>query len=350
MIYMVSTVGRGGIRSVVESLRAQGFFDGRDIRWLASHDEGSVPHRLLLALRAGLVILWACLRGRVTLLHLHSAMRGSFWRKAIYLVIARSFGVPVVFHVHGSQMEAFHAALGRVGRALFAATLRHAQVVVVLSASWRDFIVAAAPGARVEIVANAVPIPLTAAAVDDPSGVLRLTFLGLVGQRKGIFDLVEALATLPTELQARLRLNIGGNGELERLRERVRSAGCVADIRILGWIDATAREELLAQTDIFVLPSYNEGLPMALLEAMARGLPVISTFAGGIPELVRNEEHGLLVAAGDKVALADAVSRLALAPALRSRMGAAARRRVQTQFSPAATLARLNDVYRQALE
>jgi len=275
-------------------------------------------------------------------------MRGSFWRKAIYLGIGRAFGVPVVFHIHGSQMEGFHAGLGRLGRALFAATLRRAQVVVVLSASWRDFILATAPGARVEVVFNTVPIP-PARERPGSAGPLRLSFLGLVGQRKGVFDLIDALAGLPGAAQAQIRLDIGGNGEIDELRRRVLESGVRAEVSILGWIDAAAREHLLLETDVFVLPSYNEGLPMALLEAMAQGVPVISTHVGGIPELVRDGQEGFLIPAGDKLALGGAIVRLLESPALRAGMGAAARRRVEEQFSPQAALAKLDDIYGRAM-
>jgi len=275
-------------------------------------------------------------------------MRGSFWRKAIYLTIGRAFGVPVVFHVHGSQMEAFYAGLGRLGRALFAATLRRAQVVVVLSTSWRDFILAAAPGAVVEVVFNTVPIP-SARATPTAAGRLRLSFLGLVGYRKGVFDLVEAVAALPEAAQAQIRLYIGGNGEIAELQRRAQASGIRAELAILGWIDASARERLLLETDVFVLPSYNEGLPMALLEAMAQGVPVISTSVGGIPELVLDGREGFLVQPGDKAALGSAIQRFLESPTLRAEMGAAARRRVQDQFSPQAALARLDDIYRRAL-
>ena len=351
MIYVVSTVGRGGIRSVIESLCAQGFYAGRSMRWVASHDEGSLTHRLWLAARAGLTLLWACLRGRAELLHLHSAMRGSFWRKAIYLGVGRAFGVPVVFHVHGSEIKAFHESLGPAGRALFAAALRRADVVVVLSASWRDFILSAVPDARVEIVFNTVPIPaIHAQQVPAPEGhTLRLSFLGFVGERKGIFDLVDVLAALPDAAQGKIRLNVAGNGELDRLGQLLRGSAVRAEVAVLGWVDAQARERLLLDTDVFVLPSYNEGLPMALLEAMAQGVPVISTTVGGIPELVRDGQEGILVQAGDKAALGNAILRLLESPALRTEMGAAARRRVVEQFSPQAALAKLEGIYRRAL-
>jgi glycosyltransferase involved in cell wall biosynthesis len=104
---------------------------------------------------------------------------------------------------------------------------------------------------------------------------------------------------------------------------------------LLGERDDVA--EQLARADVFVLSSRSEGLPMAILEAMAAGLPVVATAVGGIPELVADGETGLLVPPGDADALAEALRRLVADPELRRRLGDAARTRVEERFSLAAT-------------
>jgi len=112
-----------------------------------------------------------------------------------------------------------------------------------------------------------------------------------------------------------------------------------------GWLDTTQTAELLAGASVFVLPSYAEGLPMALLEAMSWGLPVIASPVGGIPQVVRQDDNGLLIDPGDVDALSGALRRLLAEPALRQRLGKAARATVEKSFALPAAMARLSEIY-----
>ncbi len=115
---------------------------------------------------------------------------------------------------------------------------------------------------------------------------------------------------------------------------------------LAGWVDGAAKERLTAEAGLYVLPSHNEGLPMSVLEAMAAGLAVVTTRVGGIPELVTDGVDGLLVEPGAPAALADTLSRLIAEPALRLRLMAAGRRRIEQAYSDAVVLPRLRAIYR----
>ncbi len=111
-----------------------------------------------------------------------------------------------------------------------------------------------------------------------------------------------------------------------------------------GWLEQEAKEELLRSSQVFVMPSRSEGLPMALLEAMAYGLAVLATEVGGIPEIVEPGVDGLLVAAEEPGAFADALARLGGDPALRERLGEGARRRVE-RLDAVEVAGRLGSIY-----
>jgi len=346
-IVTVTTEGRGGMRSVTDRLESDGLGACHPKRTLYSHVEGSLFRRIIAVLCALATFVWMLLRRQVGLLHCHVAMRGSFWRKSIFARAAQLAGVPVIFHLHGSETAAFYAGLPVALKRLFSAQLESVDRVFVLSDSWREFVLAVAPGARVEVMPNYVDMPDDTAIRQAHEGV-RIVFLGLLGQRKGVYDLVEAFASIAGDLPD-LKLQIGGNGEEDQVRTAVRSAGMASRIDVLGWVAGDTKATLLAHGDVFVLPSYNEGLPVSLLEAMSWGLPVISTTVGGIPQLVRHEVDGFLVEAGDRRGLARALACLGGDAGLRQRMGAAGRAHVGATFSRKNVLPRMEAIYEELM-
>jgi glycosyltransferase involved in cell wall biosynthesis len=335
------------MRSVTDQLECDGLGARHPKLTLYSHVEGSMWRRLMAAFRALLPFVWMLLRRQVALLHCHVAMRGSFWRKSLFARAAQIAGVPVIFHLHGSETAAFYAGLPVALKRLFVSQLEAVDCVFVLSDSWREFVLSVAPRACVEVTPNYVDMP-DDEAIRQPHDGTRILFLGLLGQRKGVYDLIDAFSSIAGELPD-LKLQIGGNGEEDLVRAAVRRAGMESRIDVLGWVAGDSKVSLLAHGDVFVLPSFNEGLPVSLLEAMSWGLPVISTKVGGIPQLVRHEEDGLLIEAGDRDGLANALARLGSNAGLRHRMGAVARERVSETFSRQNVLPRMEAVYEKLI-
>ncbi len=143
-------------------------------------------------------------------------------------------------------------------------------------------------------------------------------------------------------------LAAGEGGEHAVLAARVRTLGLDANVRFLGRVDDVA--SVLAAADVLVMPSRQEGLGVAALEAMAAGLPVIASRVGGLPEAVVDGATGLLVPPADVPALAAAIARLAADRALARRLGAAGRARVRERFTMAGMAAATLAVYRRLAE
>ena len=185
------------------------------------------------------------------------------------------------------------------------------------------------PAHRIRVVHNAVPLPSTAsprapAAGARPSRVLALTRLT---PQKGLGHLLQATARLPD-----VQVVIAGEGpEREALEAQARALGIHDRVSFPGFRADTAA--LLAEADVVVLPSLKEGLPLAVLEAMAAGRPVVATAIGGTTEAVVHGETGLLVPPGDPPALAHALGTILADPALAARLGAGGRERVARSFS-----------------
>ncbi len=341
---MICTAARGGMRAVVDGYRADGLFDQWNVELLETHAEGSVGVRVKMASLAIFRFIGLLMRRQVTLVHCHAAMRGSFWRKSIFSILASFGGVPVAFHLHGSEMKVFVNSQPKPLRWIISWILTRQSIVIVLSESWCKYVLSIAPQARIQVLHNYVALPDIGDKVYGVNGKVNLLFLGLVGDRKGVFDLLPALKVALDQLP-NLHLVIGGNGEVERARQEARRLGIERNVTFAGWVGGQEKLKLLSEADIFVLPSHNEGLPVSLIEAMSWSVPVVSTRVGGIPELVRDGEDGLLFQAGDRTALAAAILKLAGNRAARNSIGLSARERIEKHFSKDVVFPQLEGIY-----
>jgi glycosyltransferase involved in cell wall biosynthesis len=337
--------GRGGVAAVVSVLRAGGLFEREAVRYLPTHAEGRAAAKAWRALAGVCGTAAACLLARPAIVHAHSASRASFVRKSLLLAIARGAGCRTIFHLHGGAFRQFaEIESGALMRRWIRHTLERSSRVIALSESWAQFLRGYAPRARVAVLPNPVPLPPL-----PPPGLqqeARILFLGRVEAAKGIDELLAAVATLAPRFPL-LRLAIGGEGELARVAARAAALGIAERVELLGWMDPERRNAELARAAVFCLPSHAEGLPMALLEAMAAGRPVVASAVGAIPEVLCDGVDGLLVPARDVAALAAALARLLDDDPLRARLGEAARAKVAARYSSEVVARQLGALYRE---
>lgn len=313
---------KGGITSVVNSLIEgvqQDYPDIRMDRHASYMDYSGALSKVCYSLFAMAKLLFTLPFYRMY--HLHSAANGSFYRKAIYTYMCKLAGKKVIFHIHGSSFEDFHNSSAR-NAAIIRKTLNRSDEIIVLSEQMKSLVLTYCENERITILPNPIQIPDR---LENPpsseDGRVQLLFLGEIGPRKGIYDLVDAIGELPAEVRSKLVLHICGNNEIEKVKQVIRQKGLTEACIVHGWIDGAKKEQMLRQADLYVLPSYHEGLPVSILEAMAYQLPIISTPVGGIPEIVRHQENGLLVRPGDVKGLAAAIGTLTEHPELRAGMG-----------------------------
>jgi len=261
--------------------------------------------------------------------HIHFASGASNIRKIILARIALARGASVIMHAHGGGYQKHWASMSPTARSITLNTLLRVQRLVVLGEAWKTFFESiGVPKHRIVIMPN--PVALPEKVPERPlGGKVRFVYFGLISRRKGVFDLVEAVAKLSPECRSRVEFVLAGNGDVVQLRERATSLGVQDLVEIREWVDPAERDRLLAAAHAFVLPSHTEGLPMSLLEAMAWGLPSICTPVGSIPEYVVNDANGLLIAPGDVSQLAAAIEKLVSQEANRVQMGRIARATVE---------------------
>jgi len=316
-----------------------------ELRHVATHRDG--PGRVKLAAAAeGIARVAALLaRRRADMLWVHVSADFSFRRKTVVVALARLFRTPCLLHVHGSDVEVWYRGASAPERAVVRAVLRAADLVVALTPTWERRL-HDMTRCRTMAIMNPVAIPPEAPDAERRAG--RVVSLGRLGERKGSKVLVEAIALLARDgLDATLVL--AGDGDREGVEAHARSLGAGERVEIRSWIGADEVARLLDSASAFALPSREEGLPVALLEAMAHGLPAVVTPVGGIPDLVRDGEHGRMVRPDDPPGLAAALRELLEDPGAARRMGRAGRAEVERRCAVPVVVARLEAAFREVL-
>lgn len=295
---------------LVQSQAAQRSDDAAELRPLDSRGPRSPAYSMWVLLTALAKILRGRLGGGLAGVHVNVAERLSFVRKGSIIAWARALGLPVVLHLH-AQMQRFYRRLPAPLQALARRVFGLANVVVVIGPAARRFVIEElkVPAERVEIVINGVPAATEPRRGKPADGVQRVMFLGNLGRLKGVDDLLQALAR-PGFDRERLEATIAGGGDVEGYRAQARELGIDDFVRLPGWCDQAQTASLLANTDVLVLPSYDEVLPLVILEALANGVAVICTAVGEIPSLLTDGVDTLYVKPGDIDGIAAALQKV----------------------------------------
>lgn len=239
---------------------------------------------------------WMLFHKEISIVHVHSSSYVSFWRKRVFIHLAKNFGKKVVFHCHGGNFPEFTSEhFGAVSE-----TINICDCVVALSDWWKQWFENTLHCKKVVVIKNVITEPHIHKVNHKNFSML---FLGLICDNKGIYDLLDVLSEHKSDFLGKAELLIGGNGEVEKLKSIINEKGLQDIVKFKGWVSGKQKEELLNMSDVFVLPSYIEGVPISILEAESYGLAVISTKVGGIPEIVNDGSNGFLITAGDKNAL-----------------------------------------------
>ena len=282
---------------------------------------GSVKYYPIYVGRLGNVVtkIWSWSKGAMQLcthvhkadiVHIHHAAGISFVLYCLVSRILKIIGKKVIFHNHAADFREFYSGLPRTVKKWINNTLKEVDINIVLSDSWLEWYQGIVPAANWVVLRNAVPFePDTSSMGKSEGNCRRVLFLGRMEVRKGIFDLLDVIPGI-FETGKEIKFMIAGDGEIEKVRAIVGEKGLTEYVDVPGWLDTEKTRAAQGWADIFVLPSYNEGLPMALLESMAMGAVPVVSYAGGISEVVKDGYNGLLVEAGDTKLLKYALLKL----------------------------------------
>lgn len=281
------------------------------------------------------------LRFRPHVVHINTSFFWGFWRDGAALWAARLSGARVLLHLRGGDFPEWVESLSALPRRAVLATLRRADTVVALTRPTQRWLEAQLGAGRVRYLPNFVHVGADPPARDPARAPVEVLFVGWRIAAKGVRELLEAARELPGA-----RFTLIGPEEpafSASIQPLVNALG--ARVRLLPAQPRAEIERAMREADVFVLPTWREGFPNVVLEAMAAGLPVVATPVGAIPELLEAEQDGLLVAVRDARALREALARLIADPELRQRLGAHAFTHVRSRFGSAAVLGILGNLY-----
>ncbi|MEY9133084.1 glycosyltransferase involved in cell wall biosynthesis [Bradyrhizobium diazoefficiens] len=343
--------GRGGIDRltdlIIDEIDQRGELGVKAAR-LVTRGQKNICWGMVVFARALVQFGVAAGRGKIDLIHIQLAWRGSAYRKLIIAAVARSLGIPYVVHLHAGQFDQFWASCGTYLRRRINQLFAESAAIIVLGGYGARVILDRLPTLRdkITILPNASTSASQPSRCRSNSEPARITFLGRIDPDKGVPQLVDALGKLAC--RADWTATIAGSGQVQQTRDQAQRLGIGERIDFPGWLDPSETAALLQQTDILALPSFIETLPMAIIEAFAHGVAVVATPVGAIPEVVAHERNGLLVPAGHVEALASALNLLLENGALRRRLGDAARRDHAERYDINTYITRLVAIWRGA--
>lgn len=238
--------------------------------------------------------------GRLKGVHVNMAERLSLFRKGTIIAACRALGVPVVLHLHAAQLHHYYRSLPGPLKAMTRRFFAIADHVVVLGHTAQGFVVneLGLPLEKVEIVINGVPPPSMGRRVRMKGTPYRIYFLGNLMERKGVSDLLRAIAEAKFPAGA-VETHFAGGGDVAAYEALAQDLGIAKSVHFVGWADQAKAARLMADADVLVLPSYDEGLPLVILEALANGVAVICTPVGEIPSVLTDGDTAAFVKPGD---------------------------------------------------
>lgn len=345
LVLATSRRTHGGISSVVAAHESSDEWRAYGCRWVATHRSGSALTKLWYFVRGMMEFLF--LLPWAEAVHIHIGEVPSARRKSLFMRLAKLTGKRNVVHFHAfDTVSTIEGPRASVYKALF----DDADCVVVLSKMWKDKVNAVFDlGDKVTVLYNPCPTVDSAAGVGGDCAKRNVILsAGVVCERKGYGDLIRAFAAIAPRYKD-WRVVFAGSGEIDRAKAIARECGIEDQVEFAGWVSGEAKDRIFRETSVFCLPSYAEGFPMAVLDAWAYGLPVVTTPVGGLPDIVSDGVDVLLFQPGDVDRLAVQLERLIADERLRSTIAEASRRFASETFDVGTVGRHLGEIYSAVL-
>jgi len=301
LIVGADLTSNGGIASVIKAyhsalLKGNYCINLIFIRTNYYKDKGK-GREVLIFIKSFIRFLYLILFSDIELIHVHSSAYISFYRKSFFVLMARILNKKIIMHLHSSNFYDFFLNASWYKSKV----LSSCNCIVVLCSDWEKSLKARYHGLYIRKIEN--PSPAIIYERDNLAHFgqeIIILFVGFLIENKGIKDLLLIAEQLKERNTNGVRIHIAGKGEMESyVITTIKEKELQDYVFFRGWIDKELKAEVYREADIFILPSYKEGMPISILEAMSYGLPVLSTKISGIPDLIEDGINGYLDTPGD---------------------------------------------------
>lgn len=288
----------GGMLTVVQNyMKSEKFCNTTNLEYIATATRGTKREKIQKMLKGFRRIVSTLRRNNIDIVHVHMSERGSVFREGFVVLLAKTLGTKTVIHMHGAEIETWYrqqcSLVQKLTRHIFCAS----DCMLVLGKEWAPFMSEVMKGqeGKIKVLHNGVHVESSNKAKSSSTNIL---FYGALIKRKGIEDLLQAFSNIKDKIPF-INLCIYGDDQNYHPSEKIKRFRLEGRASYGGWITEDNRERIFANTLVNILPSYNEGLPMTILESMGYGIPNISTRIAAIPEAIEDGVNGFLIHPGD---------------------------------------------------
>ncbi|MCB2141158.1 glycosyltransferase family 4 protein [bacterium] len=282
---------RGGITSVIKAFEKTEFWKDQHCCWIETYIDRNFLYKIFYFLKSIPIFF---IRLPITkLVHIHFSEPTSALRKYFFFVIAKFLKKRIIVHFHSfSPYTTLYGPQKNLYRRMF----EGANAIIALSPFWKTEIAKLITNpSKIEVIYNPCP------AIQNPTKIKKqkiILYAGTLTKRKGYADLIEAFSLVPKKHRD-WKVVFAGNGEIEEAKSIAKKLNTDSQIVFKGWVSGNEKEHLFSISSIFCLPSYAEGLPMAVLDAWAYGLSVIATPVGGLKDILIHGKNSMIFEPGD---------------------------------------------------
>lgn len=344
---------KGGIAAVVNGYRGSQLEKDYKIIYVESYKDGGKLAKLIKGICGYIHFGKVLLIDNPDIVHIHSSFGPSFYRKMPFIYMASWAKKPIINHIHGADFDEFYVNASDKKKRQIKRVYNKCSVLIALSEEWKERLSQIVPDSQITIIEN---YSILHEDVLEQRFKRKcnntVLFLGELGKRKGCYDIPAVVREAKKEIPDVKFVLAGAGSEADEkaIRQLVDENGVTENVVFPGWVRGNEKDRLLREADVFFLPSYNEGMPMSVLDAMGYGLPVVSTSVGGIPKIVHDGENGYCFKVGDVDGMANLIKQLIMDDKKRESAAYASMSIVKQKYSLESHLKSLESVYTRVYE
>lgn len=304
---------KGGIAAVISGYYGSHLEKDYNMIYVESYKDGGKFAKLMKGIQGYIKFAKILFVDKPDLIHIHSSFGASFYRKIPFIYMATLAGKPIINHIHGADFDEFYIKASEKKKKQIKKIYNKCEMLIALSEEWKKRLSMIVSEEKIVVIENYSILHEDALRERNKRESNHIVlFLGELGQRKGCFDIPAVIRQVLKQIPD-IKFILAGVGTVQdemQIRQLMKEGEIEQNVEFPGWVRGSQKDELLRKADIFYLPSYNEGMPMSILDAMGYGLPIVSTNVGGIPKIVQDKVNGYCVEPGDIDGMAKAIESL----------------------------------------